>query len=550
MFQQCQITDQQFEINDQDFEFYQKLKIPEPTISPFERQRRRLAFRNESTLYHRQCDKTGRQIISMYAPDCPLTIYDQKEWWEDSWEALTYGRDFDFSKTFFEQFADLQKVVPRMSLNNINAENSEYANYALGNKNCYLIYTSDFNENCCYGRWQMHCFRCFDCDFINNSEFCYDSIEIIKCNQSIGSMLCKNSSNIYFSYNLSNCHNCFGCSNLNNKEFYVFNKKVSKEEFEIFLKNANLGSYLNYIKSKNYCYQEIAKTPHKALNILNCENSLGDYLKNSKNAYLCFDSMNIEDCKYCTNIQDNVKNCYDWDFVGFKSELCCEVVSSAYNLFDCQFIANCWQGNSNIEYCELCLGNENLFGCIGLRKKKNCILNKQYTKEEFFNLKEKIIKHMKKTSEYGQFFQNELSPFAYNESVAVDYFPLSKNEILTKGFKWKDEDKNLKYKESIIEIPDEIKNCHEDICEKILICESTNKPYKIIKEEFKFLKENNLPIPRESIQQRSKNRISLKNSRNIYQRNCTKCGIQIFSTFSPERPEVVYCERCYLKEVI
>ncbi|MFA6089951.1 MAG: hypothetical protein WC755_08900 [Candidatus Woesearchaeota archaeon] len=459
------------------------------------------------------------------------------------------GREFDFNKSFFEQFAELQKLVPRMSLNNINAENSEYVNYAGDNKNCYLLYTSDFNENCCYGRWQMHCFKCFDCDFINNSEFCYDSIEIIKCNQSIGSMLCKNSSNIYFSYNLSNCHNCFGCSNLNNKEFYVFNKKVSKEDFDEFLKNADLGFYSSYQKTKIYCYQEIAKTPHKALNILNCENSLGDYLKNSKNAYLCFDSINVEDCKYSTNIQDNVKNCYDWDFVGFKSELCCEVVSSAYNLFDCQFIMNSWMGNANVEYSELCLGNENLFGCTGLRKKKNCILNKQYLKEEFLNLKEKIIKHMIKNGEYGQFFPPYLSPFAYNESVANDYLPLSKEEALARGFTWKDEDENFGYKGPIVEIPDSIKNCDENIVDKILICELTQKPYKMIKEEFKFLKENNLPIPRRSVHQRYKDRMSLKNSRNLWNRVCAKCGLQIFTTYAPEKPEVVYCEDCYLKEV-
>jgi len=41
----------------------------------------------------------------------------------------------------------------------------------------------------------------------------------------------------------------------------------------------------------------------------------------------------------------------------------------------------------------------------------------------------------------------------------------------------------------------------------------------------------------------------LKNPRKLYIRNCDKCGKEMKTTYAPERPEIVYCENCYNKEV-
>jgi hypothetical protein len=50
-------------------------------------------------------------------------------------------------------------------------------------------------------------------------------------------------------------------------------------------------------------------------------------------------------------------------------------------------------------------------------------LNKKYSKEDYETLLPKIIDHMKKTGEWGEFFPMEISPFKYEETKAVDYFP-------------------------------------------------------------------------------------------------------------------------------
>jgi hypothetical protein len=66
----------------------------------------------------------------MYSPDKPYKIYDQKIRWSDSWNAMDYGKEYDFTKPFFEQFKELYQYIPKISLTNTGSENSEYVNYS------------------------------------------------------------------------------------------------------------------------------------------------------------------------------------------------------------------------------------------------------------------------------------------------------------------------------------------------------------------------------------------------------------------------------------
>lgn len=136
----CAISGKEFSITQGDLDFYakisptfagQKFAIPTPTLCPEERQRRRLAFRNERNLYRRTCDASGKQIISIYSPDKPYKVYDQKIRRSDSRDPMEYGRDFDFSKTFTEQFGGLMREVPHLPL--INDDGISSVNCAFTN---------------------------------------------------------------------------------------------------------------------------------------------------------------------------------------------------------------------------------------------------------------------------------------------------------------------------------------------------------------------------------------------------------------------------------
>ncbi|MBM3251119.1 MAG: hypothetical protein FJZ07_02705, partial [Candidatus Nealsonbacteria bacterium] len=56
----CQNCHSPFVIDVQDFDFYQKIKVPPPTWCPECRMVRRMMFRNERSLYKRKCDVTGK----------------------------------------------------------------------------------------------------------------------------------------------------------------------------------------------------------------------------------------------------------------------------------------------------------------------------------------------------------------------------------------------------------------------------------------------------------------------------------------------------------
>jgi hypothetical protein len=99
------------------------------------------------------------------------------------------------------------------------------------------------------------------------------------------------------------------------------------------------------------------------------------------------------------------------------------------------------------------------------------------------------------------------------------------------------------------EIPDSINDVEEAICDHVLACEVTGKPYKIIPQELKFYRAMGIPIPRRCPDQRHADRLTIRNPRKLWKRECDKCQKEIQTTYSPERPEKVYCEECYLKKV-
>lgn len=198
-------------------------------------------------------------------------------------------------------------------------------------------------------------------------------------------------------------------------------------------------------------------------------------------------------------------------------------------------------------------GCKNLFACIGLKNKSYCILNKQYTKEEYETLVPKIIEHMIKIGEWGEFFPSSLSPFGYNETVAAEYFPLSKELALQDGrFNWSDYEPPFPKADKVIpvdKLPDDIKDIPDDILNWAIECEVTGKPFRIIKPELEFYRKHHLPIPRRHPDQRHMDRMALRNPRKLFERKCDKCQSPMITTYAPDSPETVYCEACYNKEV-
>jgi len=209
--------------------------------------------------------------------------------------------------------------------------------------------------------------------------------------------------------------------------------------------------------------------------------------------------------------------------------------------------------SNDIWYSDKCNSSSDLFGCIAVNKSKYCIFNKQYTKEEYFNLKEKIIEHMKKTGEWGQFFPIGTSGFGYNETVAQEYFPLSKEELKNKSLPWWEEIGGTYGKETIdIKlVPDNIDDITNNFLKEILIC-NCGRNYKIVSYELNLYKKLGLPIPRECPNCRYEKRNKIAGIRKLWNRRCMKegCDNEFKTSYSPNRLEIIYCEKCYQQGVL
>lgn len=550
----CVLCSAPFEITKEDLAFYDKISpviagkkyaVPPPTHCPDCRQQRRMAWRNERHLYHRTCDLTGKSIITNFGPHTGMKVFDHHEWWTDAWDPMGYGMEFDFGKTFFEQYDALQRAVPQLSLSVWNSENADYCNYVGNVKNSYLIFGSVYSEDCYYGS-PYYSKNCLDTLVVRECEWCYECVDCRKLYACSYCQDCWNSDNLLFCYDLQGCSECIGCAGLRKKKFCIFNEQLSEEEYRAKKNELDLC----IPKARELLAMKLRELtlsiPHRFMQSAKAENVSGNYVYESKNVRDSFYADRSEDCRYCAQVVD-LKDCHDNNYTE-ENELCHEYLG-AYQVTRTCFSKFC-NRVSDALYCDSCHQScHNLFGCIGLRGKEYCILNKQYTKEEYEKLMPRIIEHMKERKEYGEFFPVSLSPFPYNESVAAEYFPLKKREAQKRGWKWHEEDTREKYLGPAITIPNRIDDVENDMCEKILLCEKTGKPYKIIPQELAFYRKLRLPLPRVCPDQRHLDRLTMRNPRKLWGRSCAKCGKEIRTSYSPDRPEIVYCEECYLAEI-
>lgn len=390
-----------------------KFLIPPPTLSPQERARRRLSYRNENKLYKRQSSLSGKEIISVFRKNSPFKIFSREEWWSDSWDPLNFGQDYNFDRPFFDQFYDLQLKIPRPPLINNKAENSEYCNFADNNKSSYLITSANDNEDCFYSFCIVKNRSCSDCVWCTDSELLYECTDCQNCYNGNFLQNCAGCHDCSFSYNLKGCSNCLLCVNLKNQNYCIKNKQYSEIEYKKIIKTTPSIQVLRTEFEKT----KLAFPIRKSSNILSSENCVGNNIFNSKNIFEGFDTYTSEDSAF---LHDGLKakDCQDICFFD-GTELCYESTSLiGYGYRFTNFCRNSY----NLFYCDNCHGCKNCFGCVGLRNHEFCILNKQHGEAEYYKILPQIITHMTQTKEWGEFFPIGKSIFPYEDTLANEYY--------------------------------------------------------------------------------------------------------------------------------
>jgi len=562
MTKNCQKTWVPFEISQFEQDFLkkispeidgEKIEIPLPELCPDERTKARTLHRNEQVLYKNISAFSRKPVISLYRPNTEWKIVTREEWFSGSWNPLEYGQDPDFSQPFFRQFQSIQKQIPRAATVTLNNENSEYTTGTWFCKNCYLINSSEYCEDCYYGKLLQSSKNIMDSSYIYNSEYLFQCFNCDKCFRSQYLVNCMNCNDSMYLENCIGCHDCFGCINLKNKEYHFMNKKYSKEEYQKKIAELHLekSEQRKLIWKK---FQEFTLTqPHKYAQITKSEWCTGDFITNSKNCTNCYDMSDSEDC-YHVQLGVSAKSLVDCSNMYIKPEFSYQTLGTiqTYNCHFCLYVFH----SRDLWYCEQCFTCNNCFGCVGLRNKNYCIFNKQYTPETYFPAMKKIIQYMQKTGEWGQYFPIWLSPFAYNESVAQDYYPLSEEAALKEGYPWHEKEGSDyqwelytplridQYEEGVVGYEQSTKNIQACL-NGVLKCSITGKPFKIISQELVYYIEHHIPLPDVCPDTRHLERSKLRNAHQLYERECVKTGEKLISTYAPDRPEIIYGEKAF-----
>ena len=172
---------------------------------------------------------------------------------------------------------------------------------------------------------------------------------------------------------------------------------------------------------------------------------------------------------------------------------------------------------------------------------------------------------MIETKEWGEYFPAHISPFAYNESMAQDYFPLTKLESLAKGYAWYERpERDYKITLQSIDIPHKFEDTDKNIINEVIECSSQYSPdhkekyplcttaFNIVPIELTFYEKMKIPIPDKCFPCRRQDRFALRNPRKLWHRSCMNEGCQneFETSYAPDRAEIVYCESCYQQEVV
>jgi hypothetical protein len=154
---------------------------------------------------------------------------------------------------------------------------------------------------------------------------------------------------------------------------------------------------------------------------------------------------------------------------------------------------------------------------------------------------------------FGEFFPPEISPFAYNETCAQDYFSINEKLAKEKGYLWREYIPNS-YKTTIkgSDLPQTIAEVDDSILDEVIECEISKKPFKILEQELNFYRRLDLPLPSIHPDERHNQRLKLRNPMILRKRMCFFGDKEIDTTYLPESeggPEKVVCSEHYKKEI-
>jgi len=544
----CQNCKQGFVIEPEDFGMYKQLDLPAPVLCPYCRWKYLLAFWLFGRFRITASALSGKRIITVLPENVPFPIYEREEFVSDAWDPLTYGRPYDPSRPFIDQLCELQAAVPHPHQGGVKNVNCDWCDDWWESRECYLSRSGYRNEYLSYAYRVTNSKNSIDITYCFDMERSYDCLYCFKGYNLKYSFNCRDCIDSSFLYDCRNSSNCFMSWNLRNKQYCILNVQYTKEEYFEKLKTFDLKSYVAVDKLKKEFWEHLrADAVHRATYNVQVINSSGNFLVEDKNCTSCVFMEKSENSRYCIRGFE-AKDCID--------QVSCIAEKCGWGALDqwgyeniCNLYATHCRFTAYLDNCEEC---EYCFGCVGLRKKKYCILNVQYSKEEYEELLLKIKSDMKKSGEWGKFFPLSAAYAGYNDSLAQIMFPMKKEEVLAFGAKW--QEISEPHYDNVIgadTLPDAIDEVGDEITKQRILCPETNLSYNIAQRDLAFYREHGIPLPRRHFDWRTVNRYWPLTQMMMPQRGtCTYCKKETEHYYGPElKFQKIACVECYQKEI-
>ncbi len=543
-----------FKIEEEDIKFLKKFKVPPPNYCPTCRRMRRLPHMNMSRLFKRKCDVPGHNemMISILSEECPFPVYDYKYFIDDEFDAFSFGMEYKNGNSPMETLFSLRNKFPMPSFLNRDPSsvNSDYSNGGRNVKNGYYVFGCYTAEDVWYSSLINKSRNVMDSVALNHSEFGYESIASDHIYKSSFVYFSTNCIDSIFLFDCRNCQNCFGCINLRNANYYIFNEKFSKEGYEEFINSIYPLSLEKLNSFKERFWNLVKSLPANGTRNVLVNNVSGVNLRNSKNL---FDTVNADNSENIRHADGALSHNDSMDFlfsgghssllymttnIGSQSSRVKFSVSSKF-CTDSEFIFN----SKNLNNC---------FMCFGLQNKSYCILNKQYSEEEYYKIVDEIKTEMLRREEYGDGLGIEFSAQAYNFSLGQISYPLSSEEIIKLGgYVAREPETNVGNTPTLnySDLPKTINEISNDILNEAIFCEESGRPFRIVISELEFYRRMNLPLPNIHPSLRMEKRLSFMKDGKKYKAICAKCKKDIETIYDPVEKFLLYCEKCYQQEV-
>ncbi len=380
-------------------------------------------------------------------------------------------------------------------------ENVQFSDCIWDAKNVYLSYVSGESiSNVLYSlHVKIYCNNVLNSVMVwDGCDIVYQSTGIIKSYKVFYSKYIYSSNNIRFCTNMMSCSECMFCDGLSNASYCIRNQQFTEEEYQE--KKQELLSQKQLFETR---YKEIAVAGQN-LASANCKGNFiikSTNVENGINAYQINNGRNIINA-WGAELDENIVDCCLWGTPAAKDNYFCNMFGGWDNNYG-WWNSYYWSNNYYCIYCDAC---SYCLGCVGLKNRQFCILNKEYSKEERFILANKIFKNMEADWTLWQFFPWSMSPFYFNDSFAYlidDTF--TKEEVSKEWYLRRDEGIKVDIPQGadVVETKDLSSRewfenwtwkINPEILKKVIRDEKWNY-YRIVPMELDFLQKHGLPLP-------------------------------------------------------